>query len=43
MNPPKYTAIEYIDFQIATQKADSCCEADRVSTDNGVCGGTGYH
>ena len=30
MNPPKYTAIEYIDFLIATQKAYSCCEADRV-------------
>jgi len=31
MNPPKYTAIEYIDFLIATQKASyRCCEADRV-------------
>ncbi len=30
MNPPKYTDLEYIDFLIATQKADSCCEAYRV-------------
>lgn len=30
MNPPKYTAIEYINFLIATQKAYSCSEASRV-------------
>ncbi len=30
MNPPKYTAIEYIIFLIATQKAYSCSEAGRV-------------
>jgi hypothetical protein len=30
MNPPKYTAIEYINFLIATQKAYSCTEAERV-------------
>jgi hypothetical protein len=30
MNPPKYTAIEYINFLIATQKAYSCSEAGRV-------------
>jgi hypothetical protein len=35
MNPPKYTAMEYIDFLIATQKADSCCEADRVQPTTG--------
>jgi hypothetical protein len=35
MNPPKYTAIEYIDFLIATQKAYSCCEADRVQPTTG--------
>lgn len=30
MNPPKYTAIEYINFLMATQKAYSCTEAERV-------------
>ncbi|MEG4573235.1 hypothetical protein QUA56_11150 [Microcoleus sp. N3A4] len=30
MNPPKYTAIEYINFLIATQKAYSCKAAERV-------------
>jgi len=30
MNPPKYTAIEYINFLIGTQKAYSCSEAERV-------------
>ncbi|MBE9167573.1 transposase [Pleurocapsales cyanobacterium LEGE 06147] len=30
MNPPKYTAIEYINFLIATQKAYSCSEAGGV-------------
>lgn len=30
MNPPKYSAIEYINFLIATQKAYSCTEAQRV-------------
>ena len=30
MNSPKYTAIEYINFLIATQKAYSCSEAERV-------------
>lgn len=30
MNPPKYQAIDYINFLIATQKAYSCCEAERV-------------
>lgn len=30
MNPPKYSAIEYINFLIATQKAYSCREAERV-------------
>jgi hypothetical protein len=30
MNPPKYTAIEYINFLIATQKSYSCSEAERV-------------
>lgn len=30
MNPPKYTATEYINFLIATQKAYSCSEAGRV-------------
>lgn len=30
MNPPKYSAIEYIHFLIATQKAYSCTEAERV-------------
>jgi len=30
MNQPKYTAIDYINFLIATQKAYSCSEAARV-------------
>lgn len=30
MNPPKYQAIDYINFLIATQKAYSCVEAARV-------------
>ena len=30
MNPPKYQAIDYINFLIATQRAYSCCEAERV-------------
>jgi putative transposase len=30
MNPPKYTAIDYINFLIATQKGYSCSEAARV-------------
>ena len=30
MNPPKYTAIDYINFLMATQKAYSCSEAARV-------------
>jgi hypothetical protein len=30
MNPAKYTALEYINFLIATQKAYSCSEAERV-------------
>jgi len=30
MNPPKYNAIEYINFLIATQKVYSCSEAGRV-------------
>lgn len=30
MNPLKYTAINYINFLIATQKAYSCMEAERV-------------
>ncbi len=30
MNPSKYQAIDYINFLIATQKAYSCCEAERV-------------
>jgi putative transposase len=30
MNPPRYSAIEYIHFLIATQKAYSCREAERV-------------
>lgn len=28
MNPPKYSAIDYINFLIGTQKADSCSEAE---------------
>lgn len=35
MNPPKYTAIEYIKFLIATQKAYSCSEAERVQPATG--------
>lgn len=30
MNPPRYQAIDYINFLIATQKAYSCAEAARV-------------
>ncbi|PPT10049.1 hypothetical protein CKA32_000498 [Geitlerinema sp. FC II] len=30
MNPPKYTAFDYINFLIGTQKAYSCSEAERV-------------
>ena len=30
MNPPKYQAIDYINFLIASQRAYSCCEAARV-------------
>ena len=30
MNPPKYKALDYINFLIATQKAYSCSEAERV-------------
>ena len=30
MNPPKYNEYKYIDFLIATQKAYSCMEAERV-------------
>ncbi|MEO1352888.1 MAG: transposase [Cyanobacteria bacterium J06635_15] len=30
MNPPKYQAIDYINFLIASQRAYSCCEAERV-------------
>lgn len=30
MNPAKYTAIDYINFLIGTQKAYSCAEAARV-------------
>ncbi len=36
MNPPKYTAIEYINFLIATQKAYSCTEAERVQPTTGA-------
>ena len=39
MNPPKYTAIKYIDFLIATQKAYSCYEADRVQPTTGSAAG----
>lgn len=35
MNPPKYTAIEYINFLIATQKAYSCTQAERVQPTTG--------
>jgi putative transposase len=36
MNPARYTALEYINFLIATQKVYSCSEAQRVQpqTDN---------
>jgi hypothetical protein len=34
MNPPKYTAIDYINFLIGTQKAYSCTEAARVQPEN---------
>ncbi len=30
MNPPKYNAIDSINFLIATQKAYSCSEAEHV-------------
>ncbi len=30
MNPPKYQAIDYINFLIASQRVYSCCEAERV-------------
>lgn len=30
MNPPKYTAIDYINFLIATQKGYSCTEAAKI-------------
>lgn len=30
MNPPKYQAIDYINFLMATQKAYSCSEAEKV-------------
>ena len=30
MNPPKYQAIDYINFLIASQRAYSYCEAERV-------------
>lgn len=33
MNPAKYTEIKYINFLIATQKAYSCSEAERVQAD----------
>jgi hypothetical protein len=33
MNPPKYTAIDYINFLMATQKGYSCSEAARVQPD----------
>ena len=33
MNPAKCTDIEYINFLIATQKAYSCSEAERVQPD----------
>lgn len=38
MNPPKYTDIEYINFLMATQKAYSCSEAERVqpTTDKAI-------
>ena len=35
MNPLKYIAIKYIDFLIATQKAYSCCEAERLQPTTG--------
>jgi len=35
MNPLKYIAIEYIEFLIATQKAYSCCEAERIQPTTG--------
>lgn len=35
MNPPKYNAIDYINFLIATQKAYSCREAERVQPKTG--------
>jgi hypothetical protein len=30
MNPAKYTALDYINFLVGTQKAYSCVEAARV-------------
>jgi len=33
MNPPKYKEYDYINFLIATQKAYSCTEAERVQPD----------
>lgn len=33
MNPPKCNEYDYINFLIATQKADSCTEAERVHLD----------
>ncbi len=35
MNPPKYTAVEYINFLMATQKVYSCSEAERVQPTTG--------
>ena len=34
MNPPKYNEYKYIDFLIATQKAYSCMEAERVQPES---------
>jgi putative transposase len=36
MNPSKYTVLEYINFLIATQKAYSCSEAERVQQITGA-------
>jgi hypothetical protein len=33
MNPAKYNEYDYINFLIATQKAYSCTEAERVQPD----------
>lgn len=35
MNPPKFTADAYINFLIATHKAYSCVEAERVQPQKG--------